>query len=93
MDMRPVAWWPVLTLLVMAAIAEIHSRRIPNWLVLPFLAAGVMDTPEPHYALATVDVTHTYNPFIPMFAFSQFGISSTLPTSAIHRTDIIRMLQ
>jgi prepilin peptidase CpaA len=26
----------------MATVVDIHSRRIPNWLVLPFLAAGVL---------------------------------------------------
>jgi prepilin peptidase CpaA len=32
--------WPVLTLLAIATVEDIRSRRIPNWLVLPFLAAG-----------------------------------------------------
>src|SRR5271157_150744 len=40
--MSSIAWWPILTLLAMATVVDIHSRRIPNWLVLPFLAAGVM---------------------------------------------------
>jgi prepilin peptidase CpaA len=38
--MHSIAWWPVLALLVMATVADIHNRRIPNWLVLPFLVAG-----------------------------------------------------
>ena len=42
MNMRSIAWWPVLALLVVATVVDIHSRRIPNWLVLPFLAAGVI---------------------------------------------------
>ena len=42
MNMHSIAWWPVLTLLAMAAVVDIHSRRISNWLVLPFLAAGVI---------------------------------------------------
>ena len=42
MNMHSIAWWPILTLLVMATVVDIHSRRIPNWLVLPFLAAGVV---------------------------------------------------
>jgi prepilin peptidase CpaA len=42
MSMHPVAWWPTLTLLAIATVVDIHSRRIPNWLVLLFLAAGVM---------------------------------------------------
>jgi prepilin peptidase CpaA len=34
------AWWPTLILLLMACITDLRSRRIPNWLVLPFLVAG-----------------------------------------------------
>jgi len=41
MNMQSMAWWPVLTLLAIATAVDIHSRRIPNWLVLPFLVAGV----------------------------------------------------
>lgn len=41
-DMSSIAWGPILTLLAMATVVDIHSRRIPNWLVPPFLAAGVM---------------------------------------------------
>ncbi len=48
MDLHSLAWWPVLTLLVIAAIVDIRSRRIPNWLVLPFLAAGVVATTASH---------------------------------------------
>jgi prepilin peptidase CpaA len=42
--MNSIAWWPILTLLVVAAAMDIHSRRIPNWLVLPFLIAGMVVT-------------------------------------------------
>jgi prepilin peptidase CpaA len=42
MSMHPIAWWLTLTLLAIATVVDIHSRRIPNWLVLPFLAAGVI---------------------------------------------------
>ena len=42
MNMHSIAWWPILTLLAIATVVDIHSRRIPNWLVLPFLAAGVV---------------------------------------------------
>lgn len=41
MDMSSLAWWPILVLLAVATIMDIHSRRIPNWLVLPFLVVGV----------------------------------------------------
>jgi Flp pilus assembly protein TadG len=45
------------------------------------------------YTLATVDVTYTYNPFIPLFSFPHLGISATLPSSTIHRKAVMRMLQ
>jgi prepilin peptidase CpaA len=44
MDMNSTAWWPTLTLLAIATFVDLRSRRIPNWLVLPFLAAGVIVT-------------------------------------------------
>jgi prepilin peptidase CpaA len=37
----PVAWWPVLALVAVATFTDLRSRRIPNWLVLPFLIAGL----------------------------------------------------
>jgi prepilin peptidase CpaA len=33
--------WAVLTLVGIAAVIDIRCRRIPNWLVAPFLIAGV----------------------------------------------------
>ena len=38
--MHSIAWWPTLAVLVVAVITDLRSRRIPNWLVLPFLCAG-----------------------------------------------------
>ena len=35
------AWWPVLLVVVVATATDLRSRRIPNWLVLPFLAVGL----------------------------------------------------
>jgi Flp pilus assembly protein protease CpaA len=46
MSMHWTGWWPVVTLVVMAAVVDLDSRHIPNWLVLPFLAAGVVVNPE-----------------------------------------------
>ncbi len=40
--MHSIAWWPTLSVLVMATITDLRSRRIPNWLVVPFLAAGIV---------------------------------------------------
>jgi Flp pilus assembly protein TadG len=51
------------------------------------------DPEAPSYTLATVDVTYTYNPFIPLFSFPKLGISATLPTTSIHRKAVMRMLQ
>jgi Flp pilus assembly protein TadG len=53
----------------------------------------LFDPEAPAYTLATVDVTYTYQPFIPLFSFPKVGISATLPTSTIHRKAVMRMLQ
>jgi Flp pilus assembly protein TadG len=45
------------------------------------------------YTLATVDVTYTYQPYIPLFSFPKLGISATLPATTIHRKAVVRMLQ
>src|SRR5713226_3428625 len=37
-----VAWWPTFVVLGIAVVIDIRSRRIPNWLSLPFLAAGTV---------------------------------------------------
>ena len=42
MYMHSIAWWSMLMTLVSATGAYLCSRRVPNWLVLPFLAAGVI---------------------------------------------------
>lgn len=36
-----VAWWPTVIVLAVATFTDLRSRRIPNWLVLPFLVAGI----------------------------------------------------
>jgi Flp pilus assembly protein TadG len=51
------------------------------------------DPEAPAFTLATVDVTYTYNPFIPLFSFPKLGIGATLPTSSIHRKAVVRMMQ
>ena len=53
----------------------------------------LFDPEAPAYTLATVDVTYTYKPFIPLFSFPQLGISATLPSTTIHRKAVMRMLQ
>jgi prepilin peptidase CpaA len=41
-----IAWWPslapTLAVLAVATITDLRSRRIPNWLVLPYLLAGIV---------------------------------------------------
>jgi prepilin peptidase CpaA len=36
------AWWPTLIVLAVATFTDLRSRRIPNWLVFPFLLAGIV---------------------------------------------------
>jgi Flp pilus assembly protein TadG len=55
--------------------------------------AGLLDPEAPTYTLATVDVTYTYKPFIPLFSFPGLGISATLPPTKIHRKAVMRMIQ
>jgi prepilin peptidase CpaA len=40
--MHSIAWWPSVVVLTVATITDLRSRRIPNWLVLPFLVAGIV---------------------------------------------------
>ncbi len=46
--MRSFAWWPTLIVLAVATFTDLRSRRIPNWLVLPFLLAGIVVSPWRH---------------------------------------------
>jgi prepilin peptidase CpaA len=39
--MGTLALWPVVIVVAVATITDLCSRRIPNWLTLPFLAAGL----------------------------------------------------
>lgn len=36
------AWWPTSVVVVAATITDVRSRRIPNWLVLPFMVLGLI---------------------------------------------------
>jgi Flp pilus assembly protein TadG len=54
---------------------------------------ALFDPEAPKYTLATVDVTYTYKPLIPLFSFPKLGIGATLPSTAIHRKAVVRMLQ
>jgi Flp pilus assembly protein TadG len=50
-------------------------------------------TPPLTFAVAAVDVTYTYQPFIPLWNFAALNIHATLPPTTIHRQAIIRILQ
>src|SRR5665213_4529725 len=39
--MHSIAWWPTVIVLAIATFTDLRSCRIPNWLVLPFLVAGI----------------------------------------------------
>ena len=40
--MHSIAWWPTVLVLAVSTFTDLRSRRIPNWLVLPFLASGIL---------------------------------------------------
>ena len=40
--MHGIAWWPTVAVLAVATFTDLHSRRIPNWLVVPFMVAGLV---------------------------------------------------
>lgn len=40
--MYSMVYWPTAAVLVIATFTDVRSRRIPNWLVLPFLALGIL---------------------------------------------------
>ena len=44
-EMHSIAWWPTLVVLFLATFTDIRSGRIPNWLVIPFLLAGIVISP------------------------------------------------
>lgn len=39
--MHSIAWWPTLFAVSVATVTDLRTRRIPNWLVIPFLLAGL----------------------------------------------------
>ena len=46
--MHGFAWWPTLIVLAVATFTDLRSRRIPNWLVFPFLLVGIVVSPLRH---------------------------------------------
>jgi prepilin peptidase CpaA len=43
--MHSFAWWPVVGVVTIATFTDLRSRRIPNWLVYPFLLLGIVSSP------------------------------------------------
>jgi prepilin peptidase CpaA len=39
--MHSIAWWPTLLTVTVAAVTDLRTRRVPNWLVFPFLLMGI----------------------------------------------------
>lgn len=80
--------------IVVAICTNNQTGTAPPPLGMTPSGCTTLSDPEPStYTLATVDVTYTYKPFIPLFSFPRLGISATLPTSTIHRKAVMRMLQ
>ncbi|MEX2260520.1 MAG: A24 family peptidase [Bryobacteraceae bacterium] len=40
--MNSIALWPTVVVVAVATATDIRTRRIPNWLVVPFLVAGLV---------------------------------------------------
>jgi prepilin peptidase CpaA len=40
--MHNIAWWPTVGVLSIATFSDLRTRRIPNWLVVPFLLVGLV---------------------------------------------------
>jgi len=39
--MHSIAWWPTLAVLAVATLTDLRTMRVPNWLVFPYMAAGI----------------------------------------------------
>src|SRR5689334_8749762 len=40
--MHTVSWWTTVTILSLASAVDVRTRRIPNWLTIPFFVAGLI---------------------------------------------------
>lgn len=45
------------------------------------------------YSLMSIDVTYTYQPFIPVFQFPNLHVYATIPATSIHRRTVMRVIQ
>jgi Flp pilus assembly protein TadG len=50
--------------------------------------------PEPlNYVVTVVDVTYTYQPFIPAFSFPRLGVYMTIPPVTLYQRAVMRSIQ
>lgn len=50
--------------------------------------------PEPaNYVVTVVDVTYTYQPFIPAFSFPRLGVYLTIPPTTVYQRAVMRSIQ
>jgi prepilin peptidase CpaA len=40
--MHTLAWWPTLVVMTVATVTDLRYRKIPNWLVFPFMGLGLV---------------------------------------------------
>jgi Flp pilus assembly protein TadG len=86
-----------ITTLVTADVSSLLNRSSLVVAICPPPTTGCAGLLDPEaaqgYTLATVDVTYTYKPLIPLFSFPRLGISATIPPTTIHRKAVMRMIQ
>jgi Flp pilus assembly protein TadG len=51
------------------------------------------DTEPSSFILTSIDVTYTYQPFIPVFQFTNLSIYATIPATTVHRRAVMRVIQ
>ena len=39
--MNSIAWWPTVFVVTVATVTDLRTRRVPNWLVFPFMLTGI----------------------------------------------------
>ena len=54
---------------------------------------SLADPESASYVLTSIDVTYTYQPFIPLFSFPNLHINATIPPTTIHRRAVMRVMQ
>ncbi len=59
-------------------------------------AGSTLPPPDPEpskYVSATVDVTYSYQPLIPLWSFPRMNVYATLPVTTVHSRGVMRVLQ